>query len=59
MADGHSRVKGGYDLTRGMRGKAHPLPAFKGAHLAAGGFFFELNSDPGEPTRPLALMAPP
>jgi len=31
-------------LTRGTRGKTHPQPAFKVAHLAAGGCFFELNS---------------
>jgi len=40
------RFKGGCDLTREMRGKAHPLSAFKAfchsgfATLAAGGRFF-------------------
>ncbi|WP_139164076.1 hypothetical protein [Desulfoluna spongiiphila] len=33
------RFKGGCDLTRGTRVKAHPQPAFKVAHLAAGGVF--------------------
>jgi len=32
-------------LTRGTRGKEHPQPAFKVAHLAAGGILLELNSD--------------
>ena len=31
-------------MTRGTRGKTHPQSAFKVAHLAAGGCFFELNS---------------
>jgi len=33
------RFKGGCDLVRGTRGKAHPQLAFKVAHLAAGGSF--------------------
>jgi len=33
------RLKGGCDLTRGTRGKAHSQSAFEVAHLAAGGFF--------------------
>jgi len=35
-------IKGGCDLTRGTRGKAHPQPAFEVAHLAAGGLLFQL-----------------
>jgi|GEM_PF-2498755 len=37
MDTGNSRFKCGCDLTRGTRGKTHPLSAFKVAHLAAGG----------------------
>ena len=37
LSEGSSRIKGGCDLPRGTRGKTHPLPAFKVAHLAAGG----------------------
>jgi len=44
MGLGNYHVKGGYDLTRGTRGKTHPLSAFKVAHLAAGGCFFGLHS---------------
>ena len=40
MDDSH--FKGGCDLPRGTRGKAQPHHAFKVAHLAAGGCFFEL-----------------
>jgi len=32
--------EGGCDLPRGTRGKTHPQPAFKVAHLAAGGIAF-------------------
>jgi len=37
-------LEGGCGLPRGTRGKPHPQPAFKVAHLAAGGSFLELNS---------------
>jgi len=36
---GSAWIKGGCDLSRGTRGKAHSQPAFKVAHLAAGGTF--------------------
>jgi len=36
LKQGSSRIKGGCDLSRGTRGKTHPLPAFKVAHRIAG-----------------------